>query len=230
MCHQTQLWGCCSYRRGAWPQRAAWRLFHVPFFLSITAAFSATSSLYQLLHHSHPYPVSPLPLCYCPPSFPPFSSVWAACSSLASALPTPCSLCPFTPANLHCTYVPGHRVLDMPTQELGLPAYRKFDIEAWMPGRGRFGEVSPAMGGCGGDRKDRPTPYGRATQRPPPRPPGHQCFQLHRFPEPPPAHHVPDRGRGAVLCPHSEAQAPPPACPPPSPLPSSTPGPGIAWL
>ncbi|EQB79106.1 serine--tRNA ligase, mitochondrial precursor [Camelus ferus] len=27
------------------------------------------------------------------------------------------------------------RVLDMPTQELGLPAYRKFDIEAWMPGR-----------------------------------------------------------------------------------------------
>ncbi|EFB19676.1 hypothetical protein PANDA_017222, partial [Ailuropoda melanoleuca] len=35
------------------------------------------------------------------------------------------------------------RVLDMPTQELGLPAYRKFDIEAWMPGRGRFGEVSP---------------------------------------------------------------------------------------
>ncbi|KAM5134657.1 serine--tRNA ligase, mitochondrial [Callospermophilus lateralis] len=36
------------------------------------------------------------------------------------------------------------RVLDMPTQELGLPAYRKFDIEAWMPGRGRFGEVSSA--------------------------------------------------------------------------------------
>eukprot|EP00069_Balaena_mysticetus_P003034 bmy_16332T0 len=36
------------------------------------------------------------------------------------------------------------RVLDMPTQELGLPAYRKFDIEAWMPGRGRFGEVTSA--------------------------------------------------------------------------------------
>ncbi|NWH67818.1 SYSM protein, partial [Geococcyx californianus] len=33
------------------------------------------------------------------------------------------------------------RVLDMPTQELGLPAYRKFDIEAWMPGRGKYGEV-----------------------------------------------------------------------------------------
>ncbi|XP_051845021.1 serine--tRNA ligase, mitochondrial [Antechinus flavipes] len=36
------------------------------------------------------------------------------------------------------------RVLDMPTQELGRPAYRKFDIEAWMPGRGRYGEVTSA--------------------------------------------------------------------------------------
>ncbi|NXF14135.1 SYSM protein, partial [Smithornis capensis] len=34
-----------------------------------------------------------------------------------------------------------YRVLDMPTEELGLPAYRKFDIEAWMPGRGKYGEV-----------------------------------------------------------------------------------------
>ncbi|MGH0191021.1 UNVERIFIED_CONTAM: hypothetical protein FKN15_055662 [Acipenser sinensis] len=32
----------------------------------------------------------------------------------------------------------------MPTQELGLPAYRKLDIEAWMPGRGKFGEISSA--------------------------------------------------------------------------------------
>ncbi|KAM4752040.1 serine--tRNA ligase, mitochondrial isoform 2-T2 [Cyanocitta cristata] len=37
-----------------------------------------------------------------------------------------------------------YRVLDMPTEELGLPAYRKFDIEAWMPGRGKFGEISSA--------------------------------------------------------------------------------------
>ncbi len=29
----------------------------------------------------------------------------------------------------------------MPTQELGPPAFRKYDIEAWMPGRGSFGEV-----------------------------------------------------------------------------------------
>ncbi|XP_044291143.1 serine--tRNA ligase, mitochondrial [Varanus komodoensis] len=35
-----------------------------------------------------------------------------------------------------------YKVLDMPTQELGLPAYRKFDIEAWMPGRGKYGEIS----------------------------------------------------------------------------------------
>lgn len=37
-----------------------------------------------------------------------------------------------------------YRVLDMPTLELGAPAYRKYDIEAWMPGRGTFGEVSSA--------------------------------------------------------------------------------------
>ncbi|XP_057695826.1 serine--tRNA ligase, mitochondrial [Corythoichthys intestinalis] len=35
-----------------------------------------------------------------------------------------------------------YRVLDMPTQELGLPAYRKYDIEAWMPGRNSYGEIS----------------------------------------------------------------------------------------
>ncbi|XP_051966388.1 serine--tRNA ligase, mitochondrial [Xyrauchen texanus] len=37
-----------------------------------------------------------------------------------------------------------YRVLDMPTQELGPPAFRKYDIEAWMPGRGSFGELSSA--------------------------------------------------------------------------------------
>lgn len=30
----------------------------------------------------------------------------------------------------------------MPTEELGASAYRKYDIEAWMPGRGTWGEVS----------------------------------------------------------------------------------------
>ncbi len=36
------------------------------------------------------------------------------------------------------------RVLDMPSEELGASAYRKVDLEAWMPGRGGFGEVSSA--------------------------------------------------------------------------------------
>lgn len=34
------------------------------------------------------------------------------------------------------------RVLDMPTEELGASAYQKRDMEAWMPGRGTWGEVS----------------------------------------------------------------------------------------
>lgn len=36
------------------------------------------------------------------------------------------------------------QVLDMPSCDLGAPAYRKFDIEAWMPGLQRYGEVSSA--------------------------------------------------------------------------------------
>ncbi len=35
-----------------------------------------------------------------------------------------------------------YRVLDMCSGDLGGPAYRKFDIEAWMPGRGGYGEVT----------------------------------------------------------------------------------------
>jgi seryl-tRNA synthetase len=30
----------------------------------------------------------------------------------------------------------------MPTEELGASAYQKYDMEAWMPGRGNWGEVS----------------------------------------------------------------------------------------
>lgn len=33
----------------------------------------------------------------------------------------------------------------MASGDLGAPAYRKFDVEAWMPGLGRYGEV------CTGD-------------------------------------------------------------------------------
>ncbi|CAE6459042.1 unnamed protein product [Rhizoctonia solani] len=36
------------------------------------------------------------------------------------------------------------RVLAMPSEELGASAHRKYDIEAWMPGRGAWGEISSA--------------------------------------------------------------------------------------
>lgn len=35
-----------------------------------------------------------------------------------------------------------YRVLDICSGDLGAPAARKFDIEAWMPGRGEYGEVT----------------------------------------------------------------------------------------
>ena len=35
-------------------------------------------------------------------------------------------------------------VVNMPTKELGLPAYQKFDIEAWFPGRAKYDEISSA--------------------------------------------------------------------------------------
>lgn len=34
------------------------------------------------------------------------------------------------------------QVLSMPSNDLGSPAYKKYDIEAWMPGRGSFGEIT----------------------------------------------------------------------------------------
>lgn len=33
-------------------------------------------------------------------------------------------------------------IMDMPAYDLGASAYRKYDIEAWFPGRGIYGEVS----------------------------------------------------------------------------------------
>ncbi len=35
-----------------------------------------------------------------------------------------------------------YRVVDTATGDLGGPAFRKYDLEAWMPGRGDFGEVT----------------------------------------------------------------------------------------
>ena len=36
----------------------------------------------------------------------------------------------------------AYRVLDIPTEELGACAFRKYDMKAWMPGRGNRGEIS----------------------------------------------------------------------------------------
>lgn len=36
------------------------------------------------------------------------------------------------------------KTLDMGSGDLGAPAYRKYDVEAWMPGLGRYGEISSA--------------------------------------------------------------------------------------
>jgi seryl-tRNA synthetase len=41
----------------------------------------------------------------------------------------------FSGLNLHL------RVLNMSSQELGSPAFMKYDIEAWMPGNQFYGEV-----------------------------------------------------------------------------------------
>ncbi|KXN70785.1 serine-tRNA ligase [Conidiobolus coronatus NRRL 28638] len=38
----------------------------------------------------------------------------------------------------------SYRVLDMPTEELGSSAYKKYDIETWLPGSNKWGEVSSA--------------------------------------------------------------------------------------
>ena len=37
-----------------------------------------------------------------------------------------------------------YRVIDIASGDLGAPAYRKYDLEAWMPGRGHYGEVTSA--------------------------------------------------------------------------------------
>ena len=48
--------------------------------------------------------------------------------------------------DLECEVFDGlevpYRVVDTATGDLGGPAYRKYDLEAWMPGRGEWGEVT----------------------------------------------------------------------------------------
>ncbi|RMF89846.1 MAG: serine--tRNA ligase [Planctomycetota bacterium] len=48
--------------------------------------------------------------------------------------------------SLECRIFDGleipYRVIDTASGDLGGPAYRKYDLEAWMPGRGEFGEIT----------------------------------------------------------------------------------------
>lgn len=44
----------------------------------------------------------------------------------------------FTELGLHC------RIMDMPPNELGAAAYRKYDIEAWLPSQQDYFEISSA--------------------------------------------------------------------------------------
>ena len=48
--------------------------------------------------------------------------------------------------DLECRLFDGlgvpYRVVDTATGDLGGPAYRKFDLEAWMPGRGEYGDIT----------------------------------------------------------------------------------------
>jgi len=50
--------------------------------------------------------------------------------------------------DLECQLFDGlgipYRVVDTATGDLGGPAYRKYDLEAWMPGRGEYGEITSA--------------------------------------------------------------------------------------
>jgi hypothetical protein len=46
-----------------------------------------------------------------------------------------------------------YRVLEMPTEELGLSAFRKVDCEIWIPSLKSFGEVSSASN-CTGKKVD----------------------------------------------------------------------------
>ncbi|KAH9954413.1 hypothetical protein BC827DRAFT_1272650 [Russula dissimulans] len=65
------------------------------------------------------------------------------------------------------------RVIDMPSEELGASAYRKYDIEAWMPGRGGWGEIS-SLSNCTDYQARRlhirHRPVAPSTSSPPPSP------------------------------------------------------------
>lgn len=70
----------------------------------------------------------------------PLLNLPSSCKSVSPSPPLTTPALPLLPStHTSCTH---HQVLDMPAPDLGAPAYRKFDVEAWMPGLGRYGEIS----------------------------------------------------------------------------------------
>ena len=64
------------------------------------------------------------------------------CSPSSSFFVSTCSLTVSTRSStVVLSFLAFGRTLDMASEDLGAPAYRKFDVEAWMPGLGRYGEV-----------------------------------------------------------------------------------------
>ena len=95
--------------------------------------------------------------------------------------PRPATRCTTQLLAIECKIFDGlgipYRVIDTASGDLGGPAYRKFDLEAWMPGRGD----------------------GRRVRR------SHQHQQLHRLPVPPPRHPLQEEGRKRdALRPHAQ--------------------------
>lgn len=102
------------------------------------------------------------------------------------------------------------QTLDMPAHELGAPAYRKYDVEAWMPGRQMFGEVRPLQPiECILWLQSAWLPWIRWCINPYFHsfmfPEGVQLQWLHRLPVPPPQHQVSaQRNWVTVTCTHTE--------------------------
>ena len=107
------------------------------------------------------------------------SSPRSRCSP--SRCPSKATRCTNSFCELECRIFDGlgipYRVIDTATGDLGGPAYRKFDLEAWMPGRGD----------------------GRRIWR------SHQHLELHRLSVPPARHPLQEEGRkGDALRPHAQ--------------------------
>src|ERR671914_1070863 len=67
-----------------------------------------------------------------------------------------------------------YRVVDICTGDLGGAAYRKYDLEAWMPGRNDYGEVTSTSNTTDYQARRLQIRYRKNGGRPPPLPPPHR--------------------------------------------------------